>query len=41
VVNAVLDALVRGGFAEGAAKLQMPLTPAKVWAAMQSPQPHD
>jgi carbon-monoxide dehydrogenase large subunit len=35
VVNAVLDALVRGGFAEGAAKLQMPLTPVKVWQAMQ------
>jgi carbon-monoxide dehydrogenase large subunit len=35
VVNAVLDALVRGGHAEGAAKLQMPLTPVKVWQAMQ------
>jgi aerobic carbon-monoxide dehydrogenase large subunit len=35
VVNAVLDALVRGGHPEGAAKLQMPLTPVKVWQAMQ------
>jgi carbon-monoxide dehydrogenase large subunit len=35
VVNAVLDALIRAGFAKGAAKLQMPLTPVKVWAAMQ------
>jgi carbon-monoxide dehydrogenase large subunit len=35
VVNAVLDALVRSGHAEGAAKLQMPLTPVKVWQAMQ------
>jgi carbon-monoxide dehydrogenase large subunit len=35
VVNAVLDALVRGGFAEGVVKLQMPLTPVKVWQAMQ------
>jgi aerobic carbon-monoxide dehydrogenase large subunit len=35
VVNAVLDALIRNGFAEGAAGLQMPLTPVKVWQAMQ------
>jgi aerobic carbon-monoxide dehydrogenase large subunit len=36
VVNAVVDALVRAGYAEGARALQMPLTPAKVWGAMQS-----
>jgi carbon-monoxide dehydrogenase large subunit len=35
VVNAVLDALIRAGHATGAAELQMPLTPVKVWAAMQ------
>jgi carbon-monoxide dehydrogenase large subunit len=35
VVGAVLDALIRAGHAEGAAKLQMPLTPVKVWEAMQ------
>jgi carbon-monoxide dehydrogenase large subunit len=35
IVNAVLDALIRAGHAEGAAGLQMPLTPVKVWAAMQ------
>ncbi len=35
VVNAVLDALIRAGHAEGAARLQMPLTPVKVWEAMQ------
>ena len=35
VANAVIDALVRAGFAAGAAHLQMPLTPQKVWAAMQ------
>jgi carbon-monoxide dehydrogenase large subunit len=35
VVNAVVDALVRGGFAAGAARLQMPLTPAAVWAALR------
>jgi carbon-monoxide dehydrogenase large subunit len=35
VVNAVLDALIRAGHAEGAAKLQMPLTPVKVWEVMQ------
>ena len=34
-VNAVLDALIRAGHAEGAARLQMPLTPEKVWSAMQ------
>ena len=35
VVSAVLDALIRAGHADGAAKLQMPLTPVKVWEAMQ------
>ena len=35
VVNAVVDALVRAGFAEGAKGLQMPLTAAKVWGAMR------
>ena len=35
VVNAVADALVRGGHAEGASRLQMPLTPAKVWQALR------
>jgi carbon-monoxide dehydrogenase large subunit len=35
IVNAVLDALIRAGHAEGAAGLQMPLTPVKVWEAMQ------
>ena len=35
VVNAVVDALVRAGFAEGAARMQMPLTPAVVWRAMR------
>jgi carbon-monoxide dehydrogenase large subunit len=35
VVNAVVDALVRSGHADGAARLQMPLTPAAVWAALR------
>jgi aerobic carbon-monoxide dehydrogenase large subunit len=35
VVNAVADALARAGHAEAAERLQMPLTPAVVWAAMQ------
>jgi carbon-monoxide dehydrogenase large subunit len=35
VVNAVIDALVRAGHAAGAARLQMPLTPGKVWEAMR------
>ncbi len=35
VVSAVDDALIRAGFAEGASRLQMPLTPLRVWAAMQ------
>ncbi len=34
VVNAVVDALIRGGHAEAANRLQMPLTPAKVWEAL-------
>ncbi|HKP67046.1 MAG TPA: molybdopterin cofactor-binding domain-containing protein, partial [Casimicrobiaceae bacterium] len=35
VVNAVVDALSRNGFADGARELQMPLTPPRVWKAMQ------
>ena len=35
VVNAVADALVRAGRAEQAVKLQMPLTPGVVWAALR------
>lgn len=35
VVNAVADALVRGGHGEAADRLQMPLTPAVVWQALQ------
>jgi carbon-monoxide dehydrogenase large subunit len=35
VVNAVADALVRAGRADRASRIQMPLTPAKVWAALQ------
>jgi carbon-monoxide dehydrogenase large subunit len=35
VVNAVTDALVRAGRADRARELQMPLTPAKVWRALQ------
>ena len=38
VVNAVVDALIRAGFSDGAATLQMPLTPQKIWGAMQ-PRP--
>ncbi len=34
VVNAVADALTRAGHVEQAARLQMPLTPARVWAAL-------
>lgn len=34
VVNAVVDALVRAGRAAPADKLQMPLTPAKLWEAL-------
>jgi carbon-monoxide dehydrogenase large subunit len=35
VVNAVADALFRAGKAEAAEQLQMPLTPATVWQALQ------
>jgi hypothetical protein len=35
VVNAVVDALVRAGHADRAIEIQMPLTPAKVWHALQ------
>jgi aerobic carbon-monoxide dehydrogenase large subunit len=35
VVNAVVDALARAGHADKALGLQMPLTPAKVWEALQ------
>jgi carbon-monoxide dehydrogenase large subunit len=35
VVNAVADALARAGHAENASRIQMPLTPAKVWAALR------
>ncbi|KGM34560.1 xanthine dehydrogenase family protein molybdopterin-binding subunit [Inquilinus limosus] len=35
VVNAVADALARAGHAEAADRLQMPLTPAVVWKALQ------
>lgn len=35
VVNAVVDALVRAGHADAAARLQMPLTPDKVWEVLR------
>ena len=35
VVNAVVDALARAGHGEKASRLQMPLTPAKIWRALQ------
>jgi carbon-monoxide dehydrogenase large subunit len=35
VVNAVVDALARAGHAEAALRMQMPLTPERVWRAMQ------
>jgi carbon-monoxide dehydrogenase large subunit len=35
VVNAVADALVRAGRVDQASLIQMPLTPAKVWQALQ------
>ena len=35
VVNAVVDALTRAGRGEQALRLQMPLTSAKVWRALQ------
>jgi carbon-monoxide dehydrogenase large subunit len=34
VINAVLDALHRGGFT-GVTHIDMPASPARVWAAMQ------
>ncbi|MEJ8835479.1 xanthine dehydrogenase family protein molybdopterin-binding subunit [Ramlibacter sp. AN1133] len=34
IVNAVADALARAGRKEAAAEIQMPLTPAKVWAVL-------
>ena len=36
-VIAVIDALTRAGKQEAAMKLQMPLTPQKVWRALQAP----
>jgi aerobic carbon-monoxide dehydrogenase large subunit len=36
IVNAVADALARNGLARQAPHLQMPLSPARLWAAMQS-----
>lgn len=36
VVNAVADALARAGHAAAADRIQMPLTPQAVWAALQS-----
>ncbi|MFC7543523.1 hypothetical protein ACFQU2_34345 [Siccirubricoccus deserti] len=35
LVNAVADALARGGKTAAADRLQMPLTPPRVWAALQ------
>ena len=35
IANAVADALIRAGHADGAAKLQMPFTADKVWIALQ------
>jgi carbon-monoxide dehydrogenase large subunit len=35
VVNAVADALARNGLADRAPRLDMPLTPARVWQWMQ------
>jgi carbon-monoxide dehydrogenase large subunit len=34
VVNAVADALARGGHAQAAPTLQMPLTSGKLWAVL-------
>ena len=36
IVNAVADALARGGRADLAPRLQMPLSPGRVWALLQS-----
>ena len=38
VVNAVADALARNGRADLSPQLQMPLTPARVWALLQRPR---
>jgi carbon-monoxide dehydrogenase large subunit len=35
VVNAIADALARNGMAARTPFLQMPLTPARLWEAMQ------
>ena len=35
VVNAVADALARSGHPDSASRIQMPLTPARVWQALQ------
>jgi carbon-monoxide dehydrogenase large subunit len=35
VVNAVIDALARNGHGAAAERLQMPLSPERVWSAMQ------
>jgi carbon-monoxide dehydrogenase large subunit len=37
VVNAVVDALARNGFARASRTLQMPLVPERVWRALQMP----
>ena len=34
-INAVIDALDRAGLGRGAESLQMPLTPERVWQALQ------
>ncbi|MDP1564899.1 MAG: molybdopterin-dependent oxidoreductase, partial [Polaromonas sp.] len=39
VVNAVADALARAGFAAQSPRLQMPLTPSRVWTLMQATAP--
>jgi carbon-monoxide dehydrogenase large subunit len=39
VVNAVADALARHGRADLSPRLQMPLTPARVWSLLQQPRP--
>jgi carbon-monoxide dehydrogenase large subunit len=38
VVNAVADALARAGQAAVAPRLQMPLTPARIWESLQAAQ---
>jgi len=37
VVNAVVDALTRNGFAQAARTLQMPLLAERVWRALREP----